>query len=98
MSVSNQPLTKAELTDALIVNLNMEKKEASHLVSFFYEELVSAFEQGESVHLSGLGNFDVKTKKARVGRNPKTKEEFAITARKVVTFHAGKKLKDEIKN
>jgi integration host factor subunit alpha len=90
-------LIKAELTQVLMEKLNFSKSEAAKLVVAFYEEVVVAFIQGESVRLSGLGNFDLRDKKARVGRNPKTKEDCMISARRVVTFHAGKKLKEELK-
>ena len=94
----NMPaLTKADLVATLMTKLNFEKKEAHHFVKLFYDEFVCAFMQGESVHLSGFGNFDLKDKKARPGRNPKTKEPHLIPARRVVTFHAGKKLKTELK-
>jgi integration host factor subunit alpha len=92
-----QALTRADLTVILITKLNFEKKDATEFVKLFFDELVHAFIQGESVHLSGFGNFDVREKKARVGRNPKTKEEHVISARRVVTFHSGKKLKTALK-
>ncbi len=93
----NNALTRADLTAVLITKLNFEKKDAAEFVKLFYNELVHAFTQGESVHLSGFGNFDVREKKARIGRNPKTKEEHIISPRRVVTFHAGKKLKTALK-
>lgn len=91
--MNKSTLTKAELTEALVVQLNMNKQKAAELVSLFFEELVAALIRGESVHLSGLGNFILKNKKSRMGRNPKTKEMHEIKARRVVTFRAGKKLK-----
>lgn len=86
-------LTKEKLAAELINQLHFEKKEAMQFVKLFYDELVSAFVDGESVHLSGFGNFDVKSKKGRLGRNPQTQEPYPISPRRVVTFHAGKKLK-----
>lgn len=93
----SQALTRADLTAILITKLNFEKKDAAEFVKLFFDELIHAFTQGESVHLSGFGNFDVNEKKARIGRNPKTKEEHVISARRVVTFRSGKKLKTILK-
>ncbi len=90
-------LTRKELVTALITKLNFEKKEAMQFVKSFYDELVLAFLQGESVHLSGFGNFDIKDKNARPGRNPKTQESALIAPRRVVTFCAGKKLRTRLK-
>lgn len=90
-------LTKAELSHLLTTQLKLAKADAANFVAAFYEEIVSAFIQGESVHLSGLGNFDLRDKKARIGRNPKTKEPCSISQRRVVTFHAGRKLKTALK-
>lgn len=91
-------LTRADLIAVLITKLNFEKKEAAEFVKLFYDELSNAFVKGESVHLSGFGNFDVREKKARIGRNPKTKKEHIISPRRVVTFHSGRKLKTALKN
>ena len=90
-------VTRHELINTLMAKLHLSKPDAEQFVTLFYDELVSALLQGESIHLSGFGNFDLKDKKARLGRNPKTNEIHSISARRVVTFHAGKKLKMALK-
>lgn len=86
-------MTKAELADALFDRLGLNKREAKDMVDGFFDEIRQALERGESVKLSGFGNFQLRDKPTRPGRNPKTGEEIAITARRVVTFHASQKLK-----
>ncbi|OQW43289.1 MAG: integration host factor subunit alpha [Proteobacteria bacterium SG_bin4] len=86
-------LTKAELADMLFENVGLNKREAKDMVESFYEEVRAALQSGEGVKLSGFGNFQLRTKPQRPGRNPKTGEEIPITARRVVTFHASQKLK-----
>lgn len=86
-------VTKAELADALFEQLGLNKREAKDMVDGFFDEIRAALERGESVKLSGFGNFQLRDKPQRPGRNPKTGEEIAITARRVVTFHASQKLK-----
>ena len=91
-------LTKAELSEHLFNTLGLNKREAKDLVEHFFEEIRMALERGESVKLSGFGNFNLRDKKQRPGRNPKTGEEIPITARRVVTFKAGHKLKSRVEN
>ena len=86
-------LTKAELADLLFEKVGLNKREAKDMVEAFFEEIRGALERGESVKLSGFGNFQLRDKPQRPGRNPKTGEEIAITARRVVTFHSSQKLK-----
>ncbi len=86
-------VTKAELADALFEHVGLNKREAKDMVDSFFDEIRLALERGESVKLSGFGNFLLRDKPQRPGRNPKTGEEIAITARRVVTFHASQKLK-----
>ena len=86
-------LTKAELTDMLFDKVGLNKREAKDMVEAFFEEVRHALEAGDSVKLSGFGNFQLRDKPQRPGRNPKTGEEIPITARRVVTFHASQKLK-----
>ena len=81
-------LTKAELADMLFEKVGLNKREAKDMVETFFEEIRLALENGESVKLSGFGNFQLRDKPQRPGRNPKTGEEIPITARRVVTFHA----------
>lgn len=89
-------LTKAELADLLFEQVGLNKREAKDMVEGFFEEIRTALERGDSVKLSGFGNFQLRDKPQRPGRNPKTGEEIPITARRVVTFHASQKLKDQI--
>ncbi|PIV88101.1 MAG: integration host factor subunit alpha [Hydrogenophilales bacterium CG17_big_fil_post_rev_8_21_14_2_50_63_12] len=86
-------LTKAELANLLFEKVGLNKREAKEMVETFFEEVRTALEQGDSVKLSGFGNFQLREKPQRPGRNPKTGEEMPITARRVVTFHASQKLK-----
>ena len=86
-------LTKADLADLLFEKVGLNKREAKDMVESFFEEVRVALENGESVKLSGFGNFQLRDKPQRPGRNPKTGEEIPITARRVVTFHASQKLK-----
>src|SRR5438876_3291582 len=81
-------LTKAELADLLFEKVGLNKREAKDMVEAFFEEIRGALERGESVKLSGFGNFQLRDKPQRPGRNPKTGEEIPISARRVVTFHA----------
>jgi len=86
-------LTKAELADLLFEQVGLNKREAKDMVDTFFNEIAVSLERGETVKLSGFGNFQLRDKAERPGRNPKTGEEVAITARRVVTFHASQKLK-----
>jgi len=90
---NSRTMTKSELAEALFDRLGLNKREAKDMVDGFFDEIRQALERGESVKLSGFGNFQLRDKPQRPGRNPKTGEEIAITARRVVTFHASQKLK-----
>ena len=89
-------LTKADLADLLFEQVGLNKREAKDMVEAFFEEVRTALEIGDSVKLSGFGNFELRKKSERPGRNPKTGEEIPITARRVVTFHASQKLKSKV--
>jgi len=89
-------VTKAELADTLFTELGLNKREAKEFVELFFEKIRQALESGVSVKLSGFGNFGVREKNSRPGRNPKTGEEIPITERRVVTFKASQKLKDRV--
>ncbi|MFM8331901.1 MAG: integration host factor subunit alpha [Candidatus Methylumidiphilus sp.] len=89
-------LTKADLVDRLLAETILNKRDAKLLVDQFFEEVKTALEDGRAVKLSGFGNFDLRDKKQRPGRNPKTGEEIPITARRVVTFKPGQKLKAKV--
>lgn len=86
-------LTKAELAELLFEQVGLNKREAKDMVETFFDEIRNALESGEPVKLSGFGNFQLRDKPQRPGRNPKTGEEIPITARRVVTFHPSQKLK-----
>ncbi len=89
-------LTKAELAEMLFERVGLNKREAKDMVETFFDEIRGALERGHSVKLSGFGNFQLRDKPQRPGRNPKTGEEIPISARRVVTFHASQKLKTQI--
>jgi len=89
-------LTKADLVEKLLEDLGINKRDAKELVDQFFDEIKTALENGGAVKLSGFGNFDLRDKKERPGRNPKTGEEIPITARRVVTFKPGQKLKAKV--
>jgi integration host factor subunit alpha len=91
-------LTKAEMAEHLVEKLGLNKKDAKDLVEAFFEEIKHALENGTQVKLSGFGNFDLRTKSERPGRNPKTGEDIPIKARRVVTFKPGQKLKSRVEN
>lgn len=86
-------LTKADMVERLFEELGLNKREAKDLVEMFFEEIRNALVRGEEVKISGFGNFQLRDKNERPGRNPKTGEMVPVTARRVVTFRAGQKLK-----
>ena len=89
-------LTRADLADILRTQFGFSRGDAKDLVDHFFEEIVEALQQGESVKLSGLGVFSLRSKNARLGRNPKTGEEVMIQPRTVMRFRAGNKLRSRI--
>ncbi len=89
-------LTKAEMAEKLYEELGFNKREAKELVEIFFEQIRDSLESNEQVKLSGFGNFDLRDKSQRPGRNPKTGEEIPISARRVVTFRPGQKLKSRV--
>lgn len=91
-------LTKAELAEMLFDRVGLNKREAKDIVDTFFEEIRDSLARGESVKLSGFGNFQVRNKPPRPGRNPKTGETIPIAARRVVTFHASQKLKGAVEH
>ena len=91
-------LTKADLAEMLYEELGLNKREAKEIVEMFFEEIRNALENNQQVKLSGFGNFDLRDKNTRPGRNPKTGEEIPISARRVVTFKPGQKLKARVES
>jgi integration host factor subunit alpha len=89
-------LTKADLAEMLFDELGLNKREAKEIVEMFYDEISTALESNDQVKISGFGNFELRDKKSRPGRNPKTGEEIPISARRVVTFKPGQKLKTRV--
>ncbi|TWG90766.1 integration host factor subunit alpha [Luteimonas sp. J16] len=89
-------LTKAEMAEKLYEEVGLNKREAKEFVDAFFSALREALEGGRQVKLSGFGNFDLRRKNERPGRNPKTGEEIPISARTVVTFRPGQKLKERV--
>ncbi|MCX8044258.1 MAG: integration host factor subunit alpha [Desulfobacterota bacterium] len=86
-------MTKANLIDALYEKVGLSKKESSQIVELIFELIRSSLEKGGKVKISGFGNFNVRSKKVRRGRNPQTGEEIKISARSVLTFKASPVLK-----
>ena len=89
-------VTKMELANILFDGLGLNKREAKEFVEFFFEEIRTALENGDSVKFSGFGSFSVRDKLQRPGRNPKTGEEIPVSARRVVTYKASQKIKDRV--
>jgi integration host factor subunit alpha len=89
-------LTKAELAEMLFDRVGLNKRESKDIVETFFDQIREALANGQNVKLSGFGNFQVRDKPARPGRNPKTGEVIPIAARRVVTFHASQKLKESV--
>lgn len=89
-------LTKADLADSLFEDLGLNKREAKEFVDAWFETIREALENGDNVKLSGFGNFQLRDKNQRPGRNPKTGEEIPISARRVVTFKPGQKLRSRV--
>ncbi len=89
-------LTKIEIAENLVEKFGLDKRVAKQFVEDFFEEIRLSLEKGEEVKLSGFGNFTVRDKKARPGRNPKTGEDVAVSARRVVVFKAGQKLRERV--
>lgn len=89
-------LTKVDLAEHLFNVVGLNKREAKELVETYFETIRKSLESSEILKLSGFGNFNLRDKTARPGRNPKTGEDIPITARRVVTFRAGQKLKSRV--
>lgn len=89
-------LTKIEIAENLVKKHGLTKAEAKALVESFFEEIRSTLEQGNDVKLSGFGNFELRDKSSRPGRNPKTGESIPVSARRVVVFKPGQKLRARV--
>ena len=95
-SLETNALTKAQLADLLFDQIGLNKRESKDMVDAFFDLISERLAQGQDVKLSGFGNFQIRTKAPRPGRNPRTGEAIPIEARRVVTFHASSKLKEQI--
>ena len=91
--MSEKTLTRMDLTEAVFREVGLSRNESANLVEAVLQHMSDALAQGETVKISSFGTFSVRSKTARVGRNPKTGEEIPISARRVVTFRPGQKLK-----
>ena len=89
-------LTKAELAELLFERLGLNKRESKDMVEAFFDLIHATLVTGADVKMSGFGNFNIRRKAPRPGRNPRTGEAIPIKARNVVTFHASHKLKEQI--
>jgi|TARA_B100000530_G_scaffold55972_1_gene31729 integration host factor subunit alpha len=94
----SETLTRADLAELIYNEVGISKTEASEIVDQFFEEIILDLIDGNSVKLTSFGTFSVRHKKERIGRNPKTKEEAIIDARRVISFRASKELKRKINN
>jgi len=92
----NSTITKADLANTLFDELGLNKREAKEFVELFFEKIRQSLESGESVKLSGFGGFSIREKNSRPGRNPKTGEAVPVCARRVVTYRASQKVKDQV--
>ena len=90
-------LTKFDIVKNLNDEIGLNKREAKELVDSFFDNIKKLLSQGQEVKLSGFGNFQLKDKLSRPGRNPRTGDDVEITARRVVTFKSGQKLKESMK-
>lgn len=95
-SLESPVLTKAQLAELLFDHIGLNKRESKDMIDAFFELIAQSLVDGKDVKLSGFGNFQIRTKAPRPGRNPRTGQAIQIAARRVVTFHASSKLKEQI--
>jgi integration host factor subunit alpha len=89
-------VTKAKIAEGLFLNIGLNKRESSDLVDLLFDEMKLHLSQGTQLKISAFGNFDLRDKASRPGRNPKTGEVIPVSARRVVTFKAGNKLRGSV--
>jgi integration host factor subunit alpha len=97
-SLETPALTKAQLAELLFEQIGLNKRESKDMIDAFFELIANSLVDGNDVKVSGFGNFQIRTKAPRPGRNPRTGEAIPIAARRVVTFHASQKLKEQIQD
>ena len=90
-------LTKSDIVEDLNNEIGLNKREAKELVDLLFNDIKNLLSEGHEVKLSGFGNFQLRDKSSRPGRNPRTGEDVEISARRVVTFKSGQKLKESVK-
>jgi integration host factor subunit alpha len=95
-SIETPALTKAQLAELLFDQIGLNKRESKDMIDAFFNLISERMVEGEDVKISGFGNFQIRTKAPRPGRNPRTGQAIPIQARRVVTFHASHKLKEQI--
>ena len=95
-SLETPALTKAHLAELLFEQIGLNKRESKEMIDAFFELISECLIDGRDVKISGFGNFQIRTKAPRPGRNPRTGEAIPIGSRRVVTFHASHKLRDQI--
>ena len=97
-SLETPALTKAQLAELLFEQIGLNKRESKDMVDAFFSLVSESLVNGQDVKITGFGNFQIRTKALRPGRNPRTGEAIPIDARRVVTFHASQKLKEQIQD
>lgn len=97
-SLETPALTKAQLAEMLFDRIGLNKRESKDMVDAFFDLICTSLIEGNDVKISGFGNFQIRTKAPRPGRNPRTGESIPIDARRVVTFHASHKLKEQLQD
>lgn len=95
-SLETPTLTKAQLAGLLFDQIGLNKRESKDMVDAFFDLVADSLVNGTDVKIAGFGNFQIRTKAPRPGRNPRTGEPVAIGSRRVVTFHASPKLKEQV--
>jgi integration host factor subunit alpha len=95
-SLETPALTKAQLAELLFEQIGLNKRESKDMIDAFFDLVINSLVDGNDVKITGFGNFQIRTKAPRPGRNPRTGEPIPIEARRVVTFHASQKLKELI--
>ncbi len=94
--MTSKTLTRADLAEVIYQKVGLSRSESASLVEFIIEEVLSSLERGEEVKISSFGNFMVRDKRARIGRNPKTGEEVTITPRRVLSFRPSQVMKQRV--
>ncbi len=97
-SLETPALTKAQLAELLFEQIGLNRRESKEMIDAFFDSICQSLIHGKDVKLTGFGNFQIRAKAARPGRNPRTGEPIPIEARRVVTFHASHKLKEQFES